>query len=279
MKKVQFHYPNPIHFDVDTMRDVEVYIDRIPRSIVEPNKIRIIILEEPRKGQVYRQVQHHPSWYSYVLTFHDELLRKEPRLQGKARRFLMMNTWVKDYVPKKKEFSVSTVVGGKSSPRVPGYEIRHELWRNRQSITIPRKFYLSGNAVNSHTFIPWTEVSYEGELVLGDSKKPLFDSMFHIAIESFQIKNYFSEKILDCFQTKTIPVYCGCGNIGEFFNIKGILVCNTIKEIIDTCNGLTPEYYKRSKDAIEDNYNRAMKWLDPKQQVEDAVREILKEVR
>jgi hypothetical protein len=271
MKKVRFHYPNPIQFDVDTRLDVDVYIDRIVRSPVPRENIRIIILEEPRKGFMYNLVRNNPRYYTYLLTFHSELLKRNV----KAKRFLMMVPWITNYKFKEKQFSVSTVVGGKKDSSMEGYALRHEIWRKRKSIIIPRKFYLSGDAKFWHTFVPWTEVSYDNELVLGDSKEPLFDSMFHIAIENTAIKHYFSEKLLDCFQTKTVPVYYGCRNIEEFFNTEGMFRVWSIDEMVEVCNQLTPEVYERMKPAIEDNYQRSMAWTNPKQQVEEAVKSLL----
>lgn len=273
MKKVRFHYNNQIDFNVYSKYDVDVYIDKVVRGRVPANNIRIIIIEEPRKGNLFRVVRNHSEYYTYLLTFHRELLKNNK----KARRFLMMKPWITDYQFKEKEFSVSTVVGGKNHPSMEGYGMRHEIWRHREEIEIPRKFYLSGTAQHWHTFVPWTEVNYDGELVLGDSKEPLFDSMFHIAIENTAIKNYFSEKLLDCFQAKTVPVYYGCRNIEEFFNPEGIIRVWSIEEMVNACNMLTPETYEKMADAIEENYQKSMEWLSPKEQVEKAVKRLLRD--
>jgi hypothetical protein len=271
MNKVRFHYPNPIQFDIDTNLDVDVYIDNLDRSPISRDNVRIVILEEPKKRLMYNLIRNNPRLYTYLLTFHKELLKRNDR----ARRFLMTKPWITDYKFKEKEFSVSTVVGGKKDPSMEGYALRHEVWQNRDRINIPKKFYLSGNEKYWHTFVPWDEVSYEGELVLGISKEPLFDSMFHIAIENTAIHNYFSEKLLDCFQAKTVPIYYGCRNIEEFFNTEGMFRVWSIDEMVQTCNQLTPQVYKNMEKAIEDNYQRSMAWLDPKQQVEDAVKSLL----
>ena len=190
----------------------------------------------------------------------------------------MMKPWVVDYRSPNKKFSVSTVVGGKNHVAMPGYDLRHNLWRQRESITIPREFYLSGNAKHWHSFVPWTEANYEGELVLGASKEPLFDSMFHVAIENISIANYFSEKILDCFQSFTVPVYWGCTNIDRYFNHRGILQARDLNDIINICNSLTPEKYQEMLPAMEDNYERSKTWLNPKEQVETAIKNLLAEI-
>jgi hypothetical protein len=275
MKKVVFHYgQNPTPFEVYSDRDVEVYIDQIERTPVPRGKIRIVILEEPRQGLLYRIVKNHPNYYSYLLTFQRELLKGNP----KAAKFLLMKPWVVNYRSKRKHFSVSTVVGGKHDAKMPGYAVRHQLWHNRERIEIPRRFYLSGNEKYWHTFVPWTEVNYQGELVLGTSKEPLFDSMFHIAIENCSIQNYFSEKLLDCFQSRTFPIYYGCQNISDYFDPEGMIRVGSVEEIVEVCNQLTPDVYRRARRAMEYNYLLSKKWLDPKQQVEQAVKEVLNRI-
>jgi len=275
MKKVCFHYgQNPAPFEVYSNRDVEVFIDCLERTCVPRGKIRIVILEEPCQGLLYRLVKNHPQYYTYLLTYHKELLKGNP----KAMRFLVMKPWVVDYRSKRKHFSVSTVVGGKHDDKMPGYAVRHQLWHNRERIVIPKRFYLSGNEKYWHTFVPWTEVDYQGELVLGTSKEPLFDSMFHVAIENCSIKNYFSEKLLDCFQSRTFPIYYGCQNVDQYFDPAGMIRVGSVDEIVEVCNQLTPDIYKRAKRAMEHNYLLSKRWLDPKTQVEQAVKEVLNRI-
>ena len=76
------------------------------------------------------------------------------------------------------------------------------------------------------------------------------------------VKNYFTEKILDCFISKTVPVYCGCVNIGDFFNEKGIIKFNNIKECIDACKNITDNMYQEFAPYIEENYQKALRYMD-----------------
>lgn len=274
MHKVRFHYFYPISVDIDTDKEVDVYIDQTPPvEFVPKGAIRIMILEEPKRSSISVFAQKHPETYTHLLTYYDDILATNP----KAKLFLPMTTWVRNYVSPQKTFSVSTVVGGKYDPVMPGYAIRHNLWHNKERITIPRQFYLSGKAKWRHIFIPWRDIDYTGQLVLGISKEPMFDSMFHIAIENCSIKNMFSEKILDCFQSRTIPIYWGCLNIEDFFNINGIFVAHNLEEIISICNTLTPDIYNSKLAVMEDNYKRSMSWLDSQEQIKIAVLKILYE--
>lgn len=85
----------------------------------------------------------------------------------------------------------------------------------------------------------------------------LRDYKFSIAIENGISDNYFTEKILDCFLTGTIPIYCGCGNIGEFFDVNGIITFKTIDELIDIVSNINDQSYNSRLDAIHRNYNTA----------------------
>lgn len=271
MNEVRFHYYYPIHLNIPTDKQVDVYIDMIEGSPVPENHIRIMILEEPKKDRVYDFVKNNPQLYTHLLTFHEELLKDN----SKAIRFHSMTAWVRDYHSTNKTFSVSTVVGGKKDSVMEGYGIRHALWKNRHRITIPKRFYLSGTAQHFHQFKPWKDVDYRGQLVLGASKEPLFDSMFHVAIENTSIKNYFSEKLVDCFQAHTVPIYYGCKNIGDFFNKEGIIQVNSLEGLIEACNLMTPEIYRVLKPAMEDNYNRSLEWLDNQEQIRRAILKII----
>jgi hypothetical protein len=270
--KVKFYYDYPINLDIDCNKEVNVFIDKFTLEDIPPNSLRIIILQEPWRSPMMPLVQKYKGYYTHVLTYQEEILQTNP----KARLFHFPNTWVKDYEPKK-EFSVSTVVGGKNIQGLEGHELRHELWRNRNKIVIPKKFYLSGNAKHSHSFVPWSEADYTNQLVLGASKEPLFDSMFHICIENTSIVNFFTEKIIDCFQTRTVPIYYGCSNIGDYFNINGIFDVRSIKEMIDVCNRLTPELYNEMLPYLDDNFDRSNKWCDQIGQLENMIKQILKE--
>lgn len=80
----------------------------------------------------------------------------------------------------------------------------------------------------------------------------LCDYMFSIAIENGQYGTYFTEKLLDCFATGTIPVYLGAPDIGNYFNKDGIIDLTDEFDVSD-------EIYYSKMDAIKDNLERAKK--------------------
>jgi len=81
----------------------------------------------------------------------------------------------------------------------------------------------------------------------------LCDYMFSVAIENCEDTGGFTEKILDCFATGTIPVYLGCPDIGDYFNMDGIIPLSEEFEVSE-------EIYYSKMDAIKDNFERVKKF-------------------
>jgi hypothetical protein len=83
---------------------------------------------------------------------------------------------------------------------------------------------------------------------------------FSVAIENGVCENYFTEKILDCFLTGTIPIYHGCPNISDFFDTRGIITFNTQEELVNIVDSLTEKDYIDRIEYIHINYKKAMEF-------------------
>ena len=81
---------------------------------------------------------------------------------------------------------------------------------------------------------------------------------FSIVMENGIYKNYFTEKILDCFLTGTIPIYWGCPNISDFFNIQGIYTFNTPNELLNIVNKINSDNYYSKMEFAKENFNKAL---------------------
>jgi hypothetical protein len=84
---------------------------------------------------------------------------------------------------------------------------------------------------------------------IAEKELGLCDYMFSVVVENGFYESYYTEKILDCFATGTIPVYKGCPNIDEFFNKDGIIFLTDEFYVSD-------ELYYSKMDAIKDNLER-----------------------
>jgi hypothetical protein len=85
---------------------------------------------------------------------------------------------------------------------------------------------------------------------IANKEEGLCDYMFSVAIENGQYETYFTEKLLDCFATGTIPVYLGAPDIGNYFNKDGIIDLTDEFEVSD-------EIYFSKMDAIKENLEKA----------------------
>ena len=97
----------------------------------------------------------------------------------------------------------------------------------------------------------------------------LKDYMFSFAMENDFYETFITEKVNDCFLTGTIPIYLGAPDIGDYYNLDGIIVMDIDKDGTVSFDSeiLTEEYYNEHLDAVKDNYNRALK----RQTLEDSI--------
>jgi hypothetical protein len=253
-----------LFLEVDSEKQIEILEDRVDSTPVPANVIRIVILQEPF-FELVSHVMKYPHTYSYVFTYHQEILDNNP----KSRFFLGNSTWVGPRGAENKRFAVSTVVGGKTAVMRPGYDIRHELWRREKQITIPKEFYLS-----SENKFPDGEYASH-PFILKDVKQPMFDCMFHIAIENVYLNNHFTEKLIDCFYTHTIPIHWGTPNIGDYFNKDGMFEVNNLDEMVAVCNSLTPGIYQSKLEVIEENYQRVLEHTNYVESLRRTIKSIL----
>jgi len=67
----------------------------------------------------------------------------------------------------------------------------------------------------------------------------------------------FTEKLTDCFMAGTIPIYYGMENIGDIFDIDGIIILNDNFNIED----LSKDLYESKIKAVRNNFKLANELL------------------
>jgi hypothetical protein len=161
-------------------------------------------------------------------------------------------------VSQDKEYSVSMLLslGGKGLSNFKNnrnliYKFRKEVWDKEKDIPLKTNFYISRRDI--HKF----PQSLAKRVLPTNSKAIIYSSQFSIAIENVRQRHYFSEKLLDCFLTKTIPIYIGCPNIGDYFDTRGMFIAQNPQEIMDILKSITPDIYKKMKTYAEINLKKA----------------------
>jgi hypothetical protein len=99
----------------------------------------------------------------------------------------------------------------------------------------------------------------------------LRDYKFSITIENSQEDDYFTEKILDCFLTGTVPIYFGTKNIGNYFNMDGVLTFDTHEQLLDILQNLNEGTYESMIEAVRDNYEIAKKYMHPETLINEEI--------
>ena len=243
--------PQPCHIAIDTysLSDVlpNIFIQ------VEPN---IIVNNEQYI------IDNHQKYHT-IFTFNKNILEK----CSNSKKYIYGTTWINknDYENidiTQKHFKISTLTGSKLIHNASGHIFRQTIHHNQMALQqYPITFFRS-YAQQPHIH------DYGNNPFIGtqlEDKIELFkEFQFSIVIENSRQINYFTEKLMDCLITKTIPIYWGCPNITEFFDTTGWIILETISidEIINKLNILNDEYYDNYKNIINKNYNETLKYID-----------------
>jgi hypothetical protein len=169
--------------------------------------------------------------FDLVLTWREDIISS---LEN-SKLFTFGTSWIKN-----PEFDKINLISYLTSSKVitQNHRFRHEVY------DLLRGIYNENMAIQTHMSPPRID---RVETVLNPS-------MFFVTIENSCYKNLFTEKIVNCFMTKTIPIYYGCPNIGDFFDTDGILTFNNKKELIDIVQNIDENDYYSRIDSIEKNY-------------------------
>jgi len=167
--------------------------------------------------------------------------------------------------------SVSYTMTSKFNPEAQGYQLRYQIletWEKIKSICeLPVYFYESQMAPLG---------IFDLKLPIG-CRDVLMEHMFHVAVENTLHDNYFTEKLVDCLITKTVPIYYGCPNISEYFNTDGIIIVNSCSELHEVLSNLSVEDYYKRKDALEENLLLAQKYITFTDRVEEKIQTMINE--
>jgi hypothetical protein len=231
-----------LRVNIETNKPCELYVDRLPSN--EKHNLRILWVAELNEVSGVRNniIQRHNE-FDLILTWDHEILEKCKN----SKLFPFGTSWILDFdFNKEKEYCVTSLIGGKKLSE--NHLVRQRLPEKLLNIkSIPIHLFNSSNN-------PYSSGTINRNMQDRDRKNELFYSQFHIAIENFSHLNFFTEKLIDCFQTKTIPIYIGCPNIGDFYDVRGMFIVNNIEEIIDVCNNLTLDTYSSMLQYVEKNY-------------------------
>lgn len=236
-------WPSDVPFEWDrssAMHPLTVFTDENLREAAQcrsPHKIAWLYESPEVTRKAYKYIQRNALEFERVLTFYQPVLEKHPN----SRFTPIGGCWVHhtDWEVFNKKQNLSIIASTKKS--LPGHKLRHTvISENKSSID-----FIAGSGYHPIQF------KAEG----------LKTFRYSICVENCRENYYFTEKLIDCFLTGTIPIYWGCPGIGLFFNIDGIITFNTPRDLNKIIPSLCSSDYEGRMKAIKENFSIARRYI------------------
>lgn len=202
---------------------------------------RVLVQCEPPKLFIAFKdmVYHHYREFDLVLAY-DERLLALPN----AREFIPVGAWVNDIVLRKTD-QISFLMSSK-------------IWTQEHRM----RFQILRELEGRDRIGEFEVLTHRSPPRLPDKEGFFANAKFHIACENQVMDNMFTEKILDCFKTFTVPIYYGCANIGKYFDVRGILRFDTIERFRHIINNITPASYADMLPYVMINHELAREYWE-----------------
>jgi hypothetical protein len=142
--------------------------------------------------------------------------------------------------------------------------------KNEISYLTSSKNFTQGHTLRQNIWNFLSQHDFDGNYTLNIHRSPPYiekeimfnNAKFSIIVENSVEKDYFSEKLIDCLCTNTIPIYNGCPNIFDYFDKKSFLIFNSLDELIQIIENLNGDYYEQCIDSIKTNCEMSMQYWD-----------------
>jgi hypothetical protein len=201
------------------------------------SKIKIFWLLEPPalNPNGYYNIIHNEHKFDYILTYDENLLNRG----GKYLKYIVGQTRVETPKVYDKSKMVSMIASHKRMSE--GHRYRHEIYDSLK---------------HKHSIDMWGS----GYRPFNNKLEPLSDYYYSISVMNSKHNNFFTEVLVDNFMCGTVPIFWGCPNVGEYFDINGMITFNTIDELDNILSNLSIEDYNSRMDSIVNNLKLADKY-------------------
>jgi len=220
--------------NISSNEDLVIYTDYSLKYVTGKIKTKVAwLLESPDITALSHQwIYENNKKFDYVLT-HSKILLEQ------GENFIFCPTggcWIKpeDQQIYEKNKLISIIASNKRMTH--GQRLRHDIIRQHKG-----KMDIYGRAYNY--------VDYKLDA--------LKEYMFSVTIENANADYYFTEKLIDCFMTGTVPIYFGPPSIGNFFNVKGMIL---FEEDFDI-DSISADVYESMKPYIKENFEKAKNFI------------------
>lgn len=201
-------------------------------------RVAVLIEAPPFRTRHYQEAERLQAHYDYILTYNRTLLEK---YRGSGKWLFYPHCGSR--IPLEKWFNwpktkmVSMIASDKQAAN--GHRFRHE---------IAAKF---GNRIDVLGSIRGAAISKF------DGHSPY---RYSIVVCGERLDWGFSDHLIDCLSTWTVPIYWGCPEIGKFFDLTGIIPFEKADDLPAILDSLSAEDYEVRLPAIRRNFDVALEY-------------------
>lgn len=239
---------NPLNEQYDWL----VIIDDMPRilpSRIEelkcPKDNTILVTTEP--SSITRYGRAFAKQFNYLITNQKEDILPHPN----AIRSQTGNVW---WYGKNYDEIIQTKTPNKTK------KISTICSNKRQGHTMHMKRFDFTKTLEEK--LPSLERFGKGIKWIDTKSEALDDYEFHVAIENHIAEHVWTEKLADAFLGYTVPIYCGCPNVYDYFPKDSLIQIdiNDVKGSIEKIKKIisTPGEYERRLEAVKEARRRVI---------------------
>lgn len=150
--------------------------------------------------------------------------------------------WVKNPKIYEKNKNISAIISDKKFTK--NHKLRHEIAKTYENLI----------DLYGYAFKP-LEYPYKDE--------GLIDYRFSLVIENQSLSGFFTEKLIDCFATGTIPIYMGDPEIDKIFDIDGIIQFENANQLNEIFKDLNENFYNNRLEHVRNNFEKHKEFNNP----------------
>ncbi|NND82017.1 MAG: hypothetical protein HKN50_06265 [Gammaproteobacteria bacterium] len=207
-----------------------------------PRAKRVCLLQESTTRGMHQHADYLARKFDLVLTFDERLLKMGPPFQ----QFFYGTSWINRGRPAPDVLfaknRLCTFIANVEHNSDFGYELRKQV---AVMLREDSRVDCWGRGIRPFEF--------KDDVLPG--------SYFSIAMENTRQDLYFSEKLIDCLVTDTVPLYWGPPSIGDVFDVRGMICFENIEQLQAEVKTLSVERYRSMLPYVEKNRMRAFELL------------------
>jgi hypothetical protein len=216
--------------------DSDIIKDTVNNS---KSKINIAWLIEPKSinSFTYFKVIQDLHKYDYVLTHNQDLININP---NKIIYYPFGGCWIdyKDRIIHDKTNNLSIIASNKNWTY--GHNLRHQIINNcSQHINL-----ICGRGYNP----------------IAHKIEALKNYRFSLIIENDNNNYFFTEKLIDCLITGTIPIYYG-SNLEHIFDYNGFITIKSLEDFINIVSSINEQTYIEKLGYVKNNFQIAKNFV------------------